>query len=255
MSRTLLARPSTPTRSRSPMTDLLGLRLQLLLPSQTFSRAHRVQSTGHHAETRRPIFPASSATHSAPFGPATMPCGSDPGGGYGVLRNVARHGDPPDVVASPLRGPQCPVGPRDDRVRTCARGARGYSTIRPAVVMRPIRSAIISTNQTAPSGPAAIPNGPAFGVGRGYSKVEPSVEIRPMLLPRCSVNHSAPPAPAAIIAGPASAVGRGYAETSPSGMILPIRPPCIDRRSCSILSTVMQRLTMLAGSLPPNAPT
>ncbi len=41
------------------------------------------------------------------------------------------------------------------------------SAIVPAVVIRPIFTAVYSVNHSAPSGPATIPTGPLFAVGTG----------------------------------------------------------------------------------------
>ena len=55
-------------------------------------------------------------------------------------------------------------------------------------------------NQSAPSGPVAIPLLP-LEVGTGYSVIVPAVVIRPIELPDCSVNHKAPSGPAATLFG------------------------------------------------------
>ena len=43
----------------------------------------------------------------------------------------------------------------------------GNSVTAPSVVIRPIVSVFISVNHSAPSAPAAMPNGPLSGVGVG----------------------------------------------------------------------------------------
>jgi hypothetical protein len=73
----------------------------------------------------------------------------------------------------------------------------GYSVITPAVVICPILLTPGSVNQSAPSGPAAMPMGPLF-VAVGNSVNTPSVVIRPILLPPDSVNQRAPSEPAAM---------------------------------------------------------
>lgn len=78
------------------------------------------------------------------------------------------------------------------------------SVTRPSVVILPIRSAAVSVNHSAPSGPAAIPNGPHFAVGTVNSSTLPSRVIRPMRCARCSVNHKASSGPTAMIVGPQS---------------------------------------------------
>jgi hypothetical protein len=65
--------------------------------------------------------------------------------------------------------------------------------------MRPIWSAIIFTNQTAPSGLATIPTGPALAVGKAYSTISPDRAILPIPLPEFSVNHSEPSDPTVIV--------------------------------------------------------
>jgi hypothetical protein len=63
----------------------------------------------------------------------------------------------------------------------------------PLVVTRPISPLNIVRNQSALSGPAAMPLRD-IGVGTGYSVIAPEVEIRPIAplgAPLRSVNHSA----------------------------------------------------------------
>ena len=60
--------------------------------------------------------------------------------------------------------------------------------IAPRIVIRPIRLPASSVNQTAPSGPAAIPRGAAAGVGIGNSVMIPFGVIRPILLPVAASN-------------------------------------------------------------------
>jgi hypothetical protein len=98
----------------------------------------------------------------------------------------------------------------------------GYSLIRPVVAIRPILSAIISTNHTAPSGLTAMPTGPALAVGNACSTTSPDGVILPSPLPEFSVNHSEPSDPATIKEGPASGAGSGCSVKAPSGVILPI---------------------------------
>ena len=65
----------------------------------------------------------------------------------------------------------------------------GKSVKAPAVVMRPMRPAPNSVNQSAPSGPVVMPSGwPATG---NSTAVGPAVGVmRPMRLPASSVNQS-----------------------------------------------------------------
>ena len=61
--------------------------------------------------------------------------------------------------------------------------------------MRPIWSAATSVNQSAPSGPAAMPRGRLPAVGTGNSVTAPAGVIRPIALPDSSANHRAPSGP------------------------------------------------------------
>jgi hypothetical protein len=63
----------------------------------------------------------------------------------------------------------------------------------PAVVIRPILLASASVNQSAPSEPATIPEGPLAAVGIVNSVIVPLVVIRPILLPAYSVNQRSDP--------------------------------------------------------------
>ena len=64
----------------------------------------------------------------------------------------------------------------------------------PAGVMRP--SPARSVNHRLPSGPTAMPEGDAFGVGVAKSVTTPAVVMRPMRLATGSVNHKLPSGPA-----------------------------------------------------------
>src|SRR5579859_1553182 len=87
---------------------------------------------------------------------------------------------------------------------------------------RPILLLACSTNQMAPSGPAAIPMGEALSVGTGNSVMFlPSVVMRPILLPPASVNHRAPSGPAAMPKGELLGVGM---------CSLRVRAPAVVRR-------------------------
>jgi len=96
----------------------------------------------------------------------------------------------------------------------------GNSVTSPCVVMRPIRSAATSTNQSAPSGPATMPEGALSADDKGNSVMLPLVVMRPILLALTdaelagtawtySVNHSAPSGPPAMPWGELAAVGSG----------------------------------------------
>ncbi len=71
----------------------------------------------------------------------------------------------------------------------------------PLVVMRAMRAAPTSVNQTFPSGPNAIPEGDALESLTGNSVTMPSVVILPMT-PVASANQSAPSGPVVMWRGP-----------------------------------------------------
>lgn len=77
----------------------------------------------------------------------------------------------------------------------------GYSTKIPLAVRPPILLPVLSANQSAPSGPQAIPFGSRSGVGNGNSVMAPAVAIPPMWPPENSVNQRAPSVPTAIPVG------------------------------------------------------
>src|SRR5947207_15585959 len=82
---------------------------------------------------------------------------------------------------------------------------------------------ISSANQSAPSGPAAIPwLERASGFGRGYSVTIPVVVIRPIVLRAAWVNHNAPSEPAAMAVGMPQH-GIPYSVITPLVVIRPIR--------------------------------
>jgi hypothetical protein len=70
----------------------------------------------------------------------------------------------------------------------------GNSVTTPAVVIRAILLRLASVNQSAPSGPEAIPYGYA-PAGAANSVMVPSVVIRPILFAELSANQSAPSGP------------------------------------------------------------
>src|SRR5207253_1088681 len=78
-------------------------------------------------------------------------------------------------------------------------------------VIRPIRPSPVSTNQSAPSGPAVIPPGCA-PAGRSYSVNVPSGDMRPIAAAVCSVNQMLPPRPNAIPTGLLFGVGIRYSR-------------------------------------------
>src|ERR1700676_5052148 len=85
-----------------------------------------------------------------------------------------------------------------------------YSVIVPTVLIRPILPPAYSANQSAPSGPAAIPTGLLLEVGIGYSVTTPALLSRPILLVANSVNQIAPSGPAVRRKTSAPGIARGY---------------------------------------------
>jgi hypothetical protein len=68
----------------------------------------------------------------------------------------------------------------------------------PAVVIRPILPLLTSVNQSAPSGPVTMADGPENAVGMVNSEMVPAVVILPIRYRFHSVNQSAPSGPAVI---------------------------------------------------------
>ena len=93
----------------------------------------------------------------------------------------------------------------------------------PAVVARPTRFCPIlaSVNHSAPSAPAAMPDGLLSRVGVGNSVITPAVVMRPMLFVPASVNQSARSGPATNWIGLAS-TGNAKLVTSPDVAIRPM---------------------------------
>ena len=77
----------------------------------------------------------------------------------------------------------------------------------PAVVIRPTLFPFSSVNQSAPSGPAVIPDGWLDGVGTVNSVIVPPVVMRPILLPSNSVNQTLPSGPFVMLLGAPVEVG------------------------------------------------
>ena len=71
----------------------------------------------------------------------------------------------------------------------------------PSTPILPIWLAPDSVNHSAPSGPAAIEVGAAFGFDSGYSLAVPPSSMRPILATDVSANHIAPSGPATMAAG------------------------------------------------------
>src|ERR1700757_175033 len=100
-----------------------------------------------------------------------------------------------------------------------------YSVNDPAVVTRPILFPAFSVNQSALSGPRAIPRGPLLAVGIVNSLVTTPVGvIRPILLGLFSVTHRAPSesGPAAMPQGRLLPVGALNSVMAPAVVIRPI---------------------------------
>ncbi len=79
-----------------------------------------------------------------------------------------------------------------------------YSVISPAVVIRPIRPGLAdSVNQSAPSGPLAMPTGRELAVSPSVNTVtSPAFVMRPIPPGSAlSVNQSAPSGPAVMSVG------------------------------------------------------
>src|SRR3989442_14950420 len=96
----------------------------------------------------------------------------------------------------------------------------GNSLKRPEVVTRPMlatseKGSPRSVNQSAPSGPAAIPSSTLAGVGTGNSLKRPEVVTRPIWLANVSVNQSAPSDPPVIAPSPPEAGGLDNALNLP----------------------------------------
>src|SRR5207253_2620637 len=134
------------------------------------------------AVVMRPIWSApASVNQSAPSGPAAMSAGAAP-----AVMPV------PNSVSTPAAGTAPP------------RPAPPYAAHQtpPAVVIRPIWSAPLSVNHKAPSGPAAMPTGPAVGpVGVPNSVRTPAVVMAPTWPELNCVNQSRPSGPAAMPSG------------------------------------------------------
>lgn len=142
--------------------------------------------------------------------------GRAPGARDGELADNSRRRDRADLIGIALREPQPPIGTRDDVERVTAGPRHIDSETDPAVVIRPILSAAGSVNQSAPSGPAAIPTGSAPAESWN-SVTAPFAAIRPIRSRAVSVNHIAPSGPAVIprgSAGPAPAEGAATPNTA-----------------------------------------
>src|SRR5689334_21193988 len=81
-------------------------------------------------------------------------------------------------------------------------GSTGNSFTVPPGVTFAIRPAVFSATHMFPSGPRAIPAGPAPLVRGNSGSIVPAVVSRPTLLAALSVNHRIWPGPAVIPLGP-----------------------------------------------------
>src|SRR5437868_6593774 len=81
--------------------------------------------------------------------------------------------------------------------------------------------ALVTANQSAPSGAATMPAGPELAVGTANSVTAPAVVTRPTLPEVFSVNHKAPSGPAVMSSGPLPVV-TANSVTTPAVVIAPI---------------------------------
>src|SRR6516225_5505221 len=104
--------------------------------------------------------------------------------------------------------------------------ATRYSLTFPPGERQPIFPPLFSQNQMLPSGPAAMPIAPLWGVGISNSVTSPFVVIRPILFALHWVNQRAPSVPTQMHRGPPGPIspclGVGNSVTSPFVVILPI---------------------------------
>ena len=115
-----------------------------------------------------------STNQMLPSGCVTMArgCGSSPGIGNSLTA--------PSVVMRPTRLPAASLNQSAPSRTTIDKGLLPgempvlNSVIFPAGVMRPIWPASVSENQMLPSGPSAMPSGPAFAVGTANSSSAPA---------------------------------------------------------------------------------
>jgi hypothetical protein len=89
--------------------------------------------------------------------------------------------------------------------------------ITPAVVIRPILSALDSVNQSTPSDPGAIPARPELAVGTIVSVMIPPGVMRPILFALASMNQVAPSGPRVICVGELLAVVVGNSKKEGPG--------------------------------------
>jgi hypothetical protein len=130
--------------------------------------------------------------------------------------DFAVNADAADAAAAGFAEPECAVTGDDGKRPASRQMPTLNSVIRPSGVIRPIRSASPSENQTFPSGPSAIPSGPAFGVGTANSAMAPLRPMCPMRLPLFSANQKLPSAPTAIPIGVDSAAGNTNSQKLPT---------------------------------------
>src|SRR5215470_18850395 len=133
----------------------------------------------------RPSFPALYSTnHNAPSGPVVMLVAP-----RGTWNSVTT----PAVVMRPTKpaaNHSAPSGPVVIVKRKVPAVGIGNSVIAPSVVMRPIRFVANPVYQSAPSGPAVMPQGsllplpkkPGMLVGRENSVITPAEVMRAILL-------------------------------------------------------------------------
>src|ERR1700722_14466229 len=117
---------------------------------------------------------------------------------------------PPDCKTDALFMSQMPRLPLVSRHWMSLRISPLLSWVLVVTASRPIWFWNCSVNQNAPSGPTAIPAGPAPCVVTAYSVMLPAVVMRPILSLATSVNQRAPSRPSVIMYGWLSEFGRKY---------------------------------------------
>jgi hypothetical protein len=155
----------------------------------------------------------SSVNHIAPSGPAVIEKGLLP------FTSVGNSVIAPLVVILPIFpepgsvNQRAPSGPAAIAFGWAVGVGIAKLVTEPAVVIRPILLLLL-VNQSAPSGPVAMPDSPRIAKerGKGYSVMIPADVIRPTVLN--SVNQTAPSGPAVIPPGEEKVVGVGNSASS-----------------------------------------
>ena len=128
--------------------------------------------------------------------------------GYRKLSDVSVDRHSTDAPARCLAQPERSI-PHNDGERPTA-GVMPFpsSVMQPSGVTQPIRWTSAAENQMFPSGPSAMPSGPAAAVGSANTMIAPLRLRRPMRLPVFSVNQRLPSAPTSMPIGVLSADGK-----------------------------------------------